>query len=131
MSNDMSREWPEELDALTAAPANHRLLLENERVRVLETVVGSLVRNVSPAANERRYGAHRTAHKGRHSAWAPIGFRSAIGEREFAVAARGPPPPVPQRGPDRGEPALLLLMKPGVSSAGVAPFRKELLRVPQ
>jgi len=39
MSNDMSREWPEELDALTAAPANHRLLLENERVRVLETVV--------------------------------------------------------------------------------------------
>ena len=39
MSNDMSREWPEELDAFTAAPANHRLLLENERVRVLETVV--------------------------------------------------------------------------------------------
>jgi hypothetical protein len=32
-------EFPEELDALTAAPANHRLLLENERVRVLETVV--------------------------------------------------------------------------------------------
>jgi hypothetical protein len=27
------------LDALTAAPANHRLLLENDRVRVLETVV--------------------------------------------------------------------------------------------
>jgi hypothetical protein len=32
--------------------------------------------------------------KGRHSAWAPIaGFRSAIGEREFAIAAGGPPPP--------------------------------------
>jgi hypothetical protein len=27
------------LDALTAAPANHQLLLENERVRVLETVI--------------------------------------------------------------------------------------------
>jgi mannose-6-phosphate isomerase-like protein (cupin superfamily) len=32
-------EWPAELDALTAAPANDRRLLENERVRVLETVV--------------------------------------------------------------------------------------------
>ncbi|HJZ62371.1 MAG TPA: hypothetical protein VKD47_09465 [Miltoncostaeaceae bacterium] len=32
-------EWPDELDALAAAPEHHRLLLENERVRVLETVV--------------------------------------------------------------------------------------------
>jgi len=31
--------WPDELDALIAAPANHLLLLENERVRVLETMV--------------------------------------------------------------------------------------------
>jgi hypothetical protein len=31
--------WPDELDALRAASANHRRLLENERVRVLETVV--------------------------------------------------------------------------------------------
>lgn len=29
--------WPAELDALVAAPAHHRLLLENERVRVLDT----------------------------------------------------------------------------------------------
>lgn len=29
--------WPESLDALIAAPDNHTLLLENERVRVLET----------------------------------------------------------------------------------------------
>jgi len=29
--------WPEELDALAAAAAHHMLLLENERVRVLET----------------------------------------------------------------------------------------------
>lgn len=28
--------WPDSLDALEAAPAYHRLLLENERVRVLE-----------------------------------------------------------------------------------------------
>jgi quercetin dioxygenase-like cupin family protein len=32
-------DWPDELDALTAAPANHEHLFENDRVRVLETVV--------------------------------------------------------------------------------------------
>lgn len=40
MGNDTIRwEWPDELDALAAAPANHELLLENEEVRVLQTVV--------------------------------------------------------------------------------------------
>jgi hypothetical protein len=34
-----SWEWPEELDALVAAPANHQVLLENERVRVILTQV--------------------------------------------------------------------------------------------
>lgn len=33
----MPWDWPEELDALVAAAAHHTLLLENERVRVLET----------------------------------------------------------------------------------------------
>jgi hypothetical protein len=32
-------DWPDELDALVAAPAHHSLLLENERVRVLETLI--------------------------------------------------------------------------------------------
>ena len=32
-------EWPDELDALTAAPGNHQLLLENDRVRVLLTTI--------------------------------------------------------------------------------------------
>jgi hypothetical protein len=31
--------WPDELDALAAAPDHHELLLENERVRVLRTLV--------------------------------------------------------------------------------------------
>ena len=31
--------WPPELDAVIAAPRHHRLALENEFVRVLETVV--------------------------------------------------------------------------------------------
>jgi len=32
-------DWPEQLDALAAAPANHQLLLENDRVRVLLTTI--------------------------------------------------------------------------------------------
>jgi hypothetical protein len=32
-------EWPEALDALSAAPEYHILLLEDERVRVLDTIV--------------------------------------------------------------------------------------------
>jgi len=32
--------WPEELDALIAAPKNHKRLFENERVRVLEVRIG-------------------------------------------------------------------------------------------
>jgi hypothetical protein len=37
--------WPDSLDALTAAPAHHELLLENDRVRVVRThiPVGALV----------------------------------------------------------------------------------------
>lgn len=32
--------WPDELDALFAAPGNHALLFENEKVRVLDTRIG-------------------------------------------------------------------------------------------
>jgi mannose-6-phosphate isomerase-like protein (cupin superfamily) len=31
--------WPPQLDALIAAPSHHRLLLENDRVRVLDTEI--------------------------------------------------------------------------------------------
>jgi hypothetical protein len=31
--------WPSKLDALTAAPANHRLLLENDSIRILDTLI--------------------------------------------------------------------------------------------
>jgi hypothetical protein len=33
----VTTQWPEELDALKAAPRHHLLLLENEAVRVLDT----------------------------------------------------------------------------------------------
>jgi hypothetical protein len=35
--NNPRWEWSDELDAVAAAPAHHHVLLENERVRVLET----------------------------------------------------------------------------------------------
>ena len=31
--------WPETMDALRSAPASHRILLHNDRVRVLEVVI--------------------------------------------------------------------------------------------
>ena len=34
-----NEHWPSELDALTAAPENHKLLFENDSVRVLDTVI--------------------------------------------------------------------------------------------
>lgn len=34
-----SCSWPASLDAVAAAPANHRVLFENDRVRVLDVVV--------------------------------------------------------------------------------------------
>jgi hypothetical protein len=36
-----AHDWPDELDALIAAPNHHTLLFENESVRVLDTKVGS------------------------------------------------------------------------------------------
>ena len=36
-----SNEWPDELDALRAAPKHHVLLFENEKVRVLDTNIRS------------------------------------------------------------------------------------------
>ena len=35
----MSDDWPDDLDALVAAPDHHTLLLENDHVRVLDTQI--------------------------------------------------------------------------------------------
>ena len=34
-------QWPESLDAMTAAPDHHTVLLENDQVRVLDTRIGA------------------------------------------------------------------------------------------
>jgi quercetin dioxygenase-like cupin family protein len=39
MATQQPWPWPQTMDALQAAPASHRLLLDNDRVRVLEVVV--------------------------------------------------------------------------------------------
>jgi hypothetical protein len=37
--DDDAQEWPDELDAVVAAPDHHSVLFENDRVRVLDAVV--------------------------------------------------------------------------------------------
>jgi quercetin dioxygenase-like cupin family protein len=39
MTTEQPWSWPETMDALVAAPGSHRVLLENDRVRVLEVVI--------------------------------------------------------------------------------------------
>lgn len=39
MTTNQPWPWPPEMDALIAAPASHRVLEENDRVRVLEVVI--------------------------------------------------------------------------------------------
>ena len=43
--------WPDSLDAVCAAPDSHRILLENERVRVLEVII--------PAGHKEPWHTHR------------------------------------------------------------------------
>ena len=38
-SSPNSNDWPEHLDALVAAPEHHKLLMENDQVRVLDTLI--------------------------------------------------------------------------------------------
>ena len=39
MATQQPWPWPETMDALQAAPASHRLLLDNDRVRVLDVAI--------------------------------------------------------------------------------------------
>ena len=36
---DESNDWPDNLDAVIAAPKNHKILMENDKVRVLEVTI--------------------------------------------------------------------------------------------
>jgi hypothetical protein len=39
MTTEQPWPWPEAMDAVLAAPASHRVVLDNDRVRVLEVVI--------------------------------------------------------------------------------------------
>lgn len=75
--------WPESLDALPAAPRHHRLVFENDRVRVLDTRIapGETV----PVHTHRWPAVHHI-----HS-WSDFVRRDAEGK--VLVDTRGRPPP--------------------------------------
>lgn len=75
--------WPEELDALQAAPKHHRLLLENERVRVLDTRIAP--GEVVPVHT------HRWPALNHIMSWSDFVRRDASGQ--VLVDTRGRPPP--------------------------------------
>lgn len=82
--------WPPGLDALVAAPKYHRLLFENDRVRVLDTriVPGETV----PLHTHRWPAVHQVV------SWSDFIRRDAAGT--VAVDTRGKPAPA-------GSPAVL------------------------
>jgi len=84
MTTEQPWPWPKTMDALAAAPGSHRVLLDNDRVRVLEVVIEP--------------GAHEPAHT--HQAPSvmivdePARIRYyAGGALQFESPARSPAPP--------------------------------------
>jgi hypothetical protein len=79
--------WPDSLDALVAAPKSHRLLFENERVRVLEVRIapGEFV----PVHTHRWPGAIYIAKQ------SDFIRRDAQGTILFDSRTAGPPPREP------------------------------------
>ncbi len=79
--------WPDSLDALIAAPKSHRLLFENERVRVLEVRIapGEFV----PVHTHRWPGAIYIARQ------TDFIRRDAEGNVLFDSRTAGPPPQEP------------------------------------
>ena len=75
--------WPEALDALQAAPLHHRLVLENERVRVLDTRIGP--GDTVPSHTHRWPAVHQI------KSWSDFVRRDAEGR--VLVDTRGRPAP--------------------------------------
>ena len=85
-ADQQSWPWPDSLDALAAAPDHHRLLLENERVRVLEVRIppGELV----PVHTHRWPSVVFTV--------SAADFIRRDGQGEFLLDTRATPFPVPR-----------------------------------
>ena len=78
--------WPEKLDALVAAPRHHRLLFENERVRVLDTRIAP--GDTVPVHTHRWPAVHQVM------SWSDFVRRDADGK--VTADTRGRPPPASQ-----------------------------------
>jgi hypothetical protein len=79
--------WPDSLDALVAAPAHHRLLLEDQRVRVLHTRIA--------AGDVVPLHAHRWGGVAYLQSWSPFIRRGEKGETLFDSRQGGNPPKIP------------------------------------
>jgi hypothetical protein len=82
--------WPDSLDALRAAPLHHRIMLENDRVRVLDT-------RIAPGETVPLH-THRWPAVHQIMGWSDFVRRDADGK--VTVDTRGQPAPV-------GSPAVL------------------------
>lgn len=74
-------EWPPELDALIAAPEHHKLLLENEHVRVLETLI--------PPGEKTAVHTHQNSSSNFFFSWDDCVRRDAEGNVLFDSKAAG------------------------------------------
>jgi hypothetical protein len=79
--------WPDSLDALVAAPDNHRLLFENEAVRILEVRIGP--GQLVPVHTHRWPSAVSVV------SMSDLIRRDAEGKLLFDSRAAGPPPSTP------------------------------------
>ncbi len=72
---DDANNWPDELDALIAAPEHHFLLMENDQVRVLETLI--------PAGETTAVHTHCWPSSAYLLSWSDFIRRDAVGEILF------------------------------------------------
>jgi hypothetical protein len=88
MSAAAPNPWPEELDALRAAPRQHRLVFENARVRVLDT-------RIAPGETVPLH-THRWPAVLHLLAWSDFIRRDAAGAVLVDTRGRPAPAPLPQ-----------------------------------
>lgn len=86
-SLSQSWPWPDSLDALTAAPAHHDLLLENESVRVIQTRI--------PAGDTVPLHTHRWGGVAYLMSWSDFIRRDQDGKVLLDSRQAGVPPEIP------------------------------------
>lgn len=79
--------WPDSLDAITAAPQHHAVLLEDDRVRVLRTRI--------PPGGVVPLHTHRWGGVAYVESWSHFIRRNEHGEISFDSRAAGDPPTIP------------------------------------